>query len=270
MRNIFLILTLFTLTGCNGQDDYFIYPFSSIRGHVLNDVDGWGNGINGTGTNVSGQLYVSAITGGNCVAYQAVKADGSFYFNRLRLGTYSIVLHTSNSCNNASALPSGWSNVAEYNGTGTGNDGVINGICPSVVLSPSVHSNYVKFGIVQPTTYSVGGTVFFDNTTDGIVNGTGTNVSGALYVNLVNSANTVVGTIPVQSDGTYNFTGYSSGNYTVVLRGNSTPSTTASLPNGYTNTGESLNGVTEGYTDGIVVNIVLASNITNANFGIKN
>lgn len=121
------------------------------------------------------------------------------------------------------------------------------------------------------------GSVFNDSNglSDGIVNGTPTNVNGTIYANIV--SNGIVHQVYlVASDGTFRFINIpGNSNYTILLSttqgivGNTPP--TASLPTGYVNTGENLGlGVAnDGNADGILSFSVNTSNVTNANFGIE-
>ncbi len=127
------------------------------------------------------------------------------------------------------------------------------------------------------TSLSLSGNVFNDanGLTDSIVNGTGTNVGGALYANLVTGGN-VAQSVAVAADGTYSFgTVVPNTSYTVVLSttlgtvGNAAPA--AALPAGWVNTGENLGAGAgnDGTINGtLAVNIVITS-VTNANFGIE-
>ena len=76
----------------------------------------------------------------------------------------------------------------------------------------------------------------------------------------------------VATNGTYVFTNLIGGNYVVQLSenagtfGSGTPAT--QLPDGWVNTGESTNNVSDGIPNGLVPVTVLATNNANVNFGI--
>ena len=125
---------------------------------------------------------------------------------------------------------------------------------------------------------SLSGKVFDDGNglVDGIVNGTGTNINELLNVNLVNSASGIVlASVPVAIDGTYLFDSISSGSYKVQLSvnigtvGQDMPAT--ALPSGWVNTGENLGtgAGSDGTPDGLLSVTVVASNVTDADFGIQ-
>lgn len=108
------------------------------------------------------------------------------------------------------------------------------------------------------------------------VDGPGTNVSGALYVNLVNQSGHVVASTPVASNGYYAFGGTSSGNYTLQLSVQQgvvgSPAPAVVLPSQWVSTGEVL-GTAPGH-DGTVnailpLTITFGESVTNANFGIE-
>jgi hypothetical protein len=131
---------------------------------------------------------------------------------------------------------------------------------------------------VLKATVAISGNVFddLDGLTNSTVDGTGTNVGGVLYVNLVDSSGNVVASVAVGSDGTYEFGGTLSGNYTLQLSVNQgvagSPAPAAVLPAGWVSTGENL-GAGAG-NDGSVntilpVTITAGVTVTEANFGIE-
>ncbi len=126
------------------------------------------------------------------------------------------------------------------------------------------------------TPVMVAGNVFNDTNglTDNTVNGTGTNVGGSLFINLIDTSGLVVASVFVANDGSYLFNNIGSGNYTLVLsttqgtQGNAAPA--ANLPSGWVNSGEHIgtNTGNDGIPNGILPVTVSGSNISNANFGI--
>jgi uncharacterized protein YjdB len=131
-------------------------------------------------------------------------------------------------------------------------------------------------GVSMNKPVTVSGNIYNDvnGLTDGIVNGTGTNVGGALYANLVDASNKVVASVAVGAGGTYSFSSISAGAYTVVLsttlgtQGSNAPS--ASLPAGYVNTGEFIGSGagSDGTINGIIAVTGATTDVTNVNFGI--
>ncbi|MFY7964297.1 MAG: Ig-like domain-containing protein [Chitinophagaceae bacterium] len=126
------------------------------------------------------------------------------------------------------------------------------------------------------TPVNIAGNVFYDNNglTDNTVNGTGTNVGGSLFANLIDSNNKVVASVAVNTNGTYQFSAVGDGTYNVILstiqgtQGSTAPASV--LPSGYVNTGEFVgSGVgSDASIDGAVTVVVSSSNVTNVNFGI--
>jgi hypothetical protein len=132
-------------------------------------------------------------------------------------------------------------------------------------------------GVSMNKPVTVSGNVYNDvnGLTDGIVNGTGTNVSGALKINLVETnTGRVVATTTVASNGAYNFDGIGDGSYTLQLNTNAgtqgSLAPTIALPAGWVNTGENIGSGAgnDGTINGVLPITVSGSNITNANFGI--
>ena len=123
------------------------------------------------------------------------------------------------------------------------------------------------------STVSIAGNVFHDAgglLTDNTVNGTGTNVSNALYANLI-SGGTVIASVAIATDGSYSFANVASNtNYTIIIATSGT-ATTPTLPTGWVNTGENIGTASgsDGTVNGSIAVAVATSNITNINFGIE-
>lgn len=123
---------------------------------------------------------------------------------------------------------------------------------------------------------SISGTVFNDINGSGVQNGgeVGTN-AGGLNAVLVNSSNQVLAVRPVASNGTYLFNNVQeNSDYTVrITTANptigSSPPPAVTLPANWVNTGENLNGVTDGTIDGIISVSVTTNNVPNVNLGIE-
>ena len=139
-------------------------PFTSagLSGTVFNDVNGQlgtpANTIDGTGGNAGGLNAVLVNSGGNVVAVAAVASNGAYSFTDIAAGTYSVLITTNSPSVGAVApavvLPAGWVSTAEYLGTGAGNDGLVNGVLPGIVIGTSTLNN-ANFGINQiPTAAS--------------------------------------------------------------------------------------------------------------------
>lgn len=121
---------------------------------------------------------------------------------------------------------------------------------------------------------NISGTVFDDGNglNDALVNGSGISTpSGSqLYVSLVSNG-VVLTVVPVNPDGTYEFTEQEAGTYSVVLGNYPTGSAFTELPETWVNTGEDHNGASgiDGAVDGDLEFTVLSVDVTNLNFGIN-
>jgi hypothetical protein len=124
---------------------------------------------------------------------------------------------------------------------------------------------------------NISGNVYNDGNclTDNTVNGTPTNVGGALHVNLVDALNTVVATSPVAANGTYSFSGIDYSAYTLQLTTTAgtigQPAPATQLPANWVNTGENIGTAAgnDGSANGLLSIAAGSVDVTNANFGIE-
>ncbi len=124
------------------------------------------------------------------------------------------------------------------------------------------------------------GTVYNDGNglADNTVNGVGTNVGGALYMNLVNTLNQVVASVPIAANGTYSFTEANGLNinstYKLILSTGikvvGSTLSAASYPAGWSSAGENIGaGVgSDGTAEGVLAVNTNGGSLANANFGI--
>ncbi|MFY9243302.1 MAG: SdrD B-like domain-containing protein, partial [Polaribacter sp.] len=119
------------------------------------------------------------------------------------------------------------------------------------------------------------GNVFndLDKLNDNTVDGSGISLpSGTqLYASLLNSSNVIIGTKPINSDGTYEFLNLTKNtNYSVVLHTNPAGSSTPNLPANWINTGENVGAGAgnDGNVNGIISTSVGTVLKTQVNFGI--
>lgn len=119
-------------------------------------------------------------------------------------------------------------------------------------------------------TLLITGTIYedYNGLTDALINGTGTNAGGTLYVNAVDGSNAVVGTGTVAPNGTYTINGLSSGSYTLKLT-TSNNSNAAASPVGYVFTGEGNGTTSDGTVNGATPVTITTANISNINFAIE-
>jgi hypothetical protein len=134
-----------------------------ITGTIFHDANGLlgtpVNTIDGTGTNISGQLFANLVDGGgNVVLSSPVASDGIYTFQDLLPSGYpahySIILSdaegTPATPAPAPSLPAGWINTGEFLGTGAGSDGTANGILPGITIANATTvKTDANFGIEQ-------------------------------------------------------------------------------------------------------------------------
>ena len=150
-------------------------PTQQISGNVFIDRDGLNDvgggditksaGVNNPKTNVGGALYANLLNAlGQVVASTPVSADGSYLFDAVPVGAYTVQLTTVASSGTyatptaapATILPTGWANTGEFVGTGIGNDGTIDGRSSSIVVVAADIKVEVNFGIERlPETVSL-------------------------------------------------------------------------------------------------------------------
>lgn len=134
-------------------------------------------------------------------------------------------------------------------------------------------------GVSLPESYNVSGNVFHDVDGSGTINGTGIGSPGGtqLYATVVDPTdNTVLGSVPVNPDGTFSFDGVPGGsvNYQVhisTIQGTAlSPAPVRVLPSGWVSVGEN-NGAgagNDGSADRELSVTVGSANSGNLNFGI--
>ncbi|MBD2752970.1 hypothetical protein [Spirosoma validum] len=140
----------------------------------------------------------------------------------------------------------------------------------------SAVSSIVICAGAQALDVTLNGTVWNDADGNLTLNGseTGTNAGGPLYVNLVASNGTVIGSSLVSATGTYSFSsvpGNTSG-LKLVLTNTASSTAVGGLPTGWVNTGEvagTNNTATQSTTLGQIELTTSTSAVTGANFGIE-
>lgn len=158
-----------------------------------------------------------------------------------------------------------------------GPDYVTYSICDVTAVTPQplCASGMIHF-LVAPG-INISGKVWDDGNGDVIKQGyeVVTDAGGSLYVSLVDAMGYVVSTVKVGSDGTYNFADAAPGvSYSIVLSTTNpaigAPAPAASLPNGWTNTGETRNGTIDYGAMGVIDNRLYGfSSVSNLDFGIE-
>jgi Secretion system C-terminal sorting domain len=135
-------------------------PTQQISGFVFNDKDGLkdagGGDINKSAglanptENVGGVLYANLFSGSTFIASTPIGADGSYLFDNVPTGTYTVRINNLPGVN-SSALPSGWVNTGENGsnlpGNVPGNDGTVDGVSSGITVNSENIKTQVNFGI---------------------------------------------------------------------------------------------------------------------------
>jgi LruC domain-containing protein len=261
---------------------------TAISGNVFNDDDALTDSqVDGTGVNNVGgtDIYVNLVGGDDkVVASQLVNPDGTYSFNGIAPGTYTVelssTLGTVGQATPALNLPGSWVTSGENIGTtAPGNDGTPDGIISATAVFGQ-NTTDVNFGLNEIPT-GLSGNVYndADGMTDNLVDGTGIDKPNTqqLYVNISDASNNVVNVATVAADGSWIALGITPGTYTVSVSINQGTSGQATpvieLPSNWVNTGE-RNGAGNGHDgnmNGSLSNVaVVNGNVTtDVNFGIE-
>jgi hypothetical protein len=129
----------------------------SIAGNVFNDANGVSapeNTVNGTPVNgadidpaMAGQqpIFASLIQDGSVLATVPILPSGSYLFEGVLSGSYSVVITTNAAGSTSPGLPAGWGYTGEHIGTDPGSDGTTNGTLLVTVTNQDVAQ--ANFGI---------------------------------------------------------------------------------------------------------------------------
>jgi CshA-type fibril repeat protein len=174
--------------------------------------------------------------------------------------------------------------VVNQNGTYTytpptdyiGPDYVEYEICDVTVTNPQPLCSGATINLLVGSRYNISGTVFHDvnGMTDTLINGTGTNVDNKVYAVLTDANGTVITSVLVDTNGSYEFTNVQVGVDLIVLldtlpRATGVVVTTATLPSGWESTGEGYDNQQDGTPNGKLTIVSGASGTSNTNFGIQ-
>ena len=188
---------------------------SSITGLVFLDQNNDGL-FNGTDSGIAGVPVELLDAGGTVVATTVTAADGSYRFDNLQPGTYSVrepnqPAGTSNGITTAGAVPNG----------GTAGTATTPAVLPSrisnIVLPPNTVAGGNNFAEIS-NGRTLSGSIFLDFNNNGLIDGNDHGIGGQT-VNLTGTdvnGNAVSRTATTAPDGSYRFTGLPEGTYTVT------------------------------------------------------
>jgi CshA-type fibril repeat protein len=149
-------------------------------------------------------------------------------------------------------------------------------ICDVTVTNPQPLCSGATINLLVGSRYNISGTVFHDvnGMTDTLINGTGTNVDNKVYAVLTDANGTVITSVLVDTNGSYEFTNVQVGVDLIVLldtlpRATGVVVTTATLPSGWESTGEGYDNQQDGTPNGKLTIVSGASGTSNTNFGIQ-
>jgi hypothetical protein len=174
---------------------------------------------NGNGTQDAGEAGINGVTvqlldsSNNVIATATTSGDGNYTFSNLAAGNYSVRV----------TPPAGVAETYDFDGVTTAN-------IASFALGAGQTRMDIDFG--YRGTGSVGDRVWLDTNGNGTQDAGETGLNG-VTVQLLDSANNVVGTATTSGDGNYTFSNLSAGTYTVKV---------SNLPVGLTETFD-LDGV---------------------------
>ncbi|MFV0252674.1 MAG: hypothetical protein ACK5H2_04990, partial [Beutenbergiaceae bacterium] len=156
----------YNVTGPLDFDDPYIAfdacPYAGLNGTVYIDANGLADSTvnagtaNGEATGAPGgvQMYATVIgESGDIVASVPVNADGTYAFDRLMPGNYTVQVGTVDTTGSVGhpadppTTPTGFYNTGEHTGGGTGDDGTPDGQ-QTIAVVPG--TNAVDFGLQRP------------------------------------------------------------------------------------------------------------------------
>ena len=191
------------------QYNFGEYQLASISGHVnLSDADGncFGPGVNAPG--LANVLVTLLDASGTTISTARTNANGEYSFGGLLPGTYSVNEQT------PSGLIDGSEHVGTVNGQTVGTLAQNDMFAGIVVTSGQQGVNY-DFCEHEPA--SLAGNVFHDRDNDGTFE-PGDDGIGGVEIVLRDASGAIVTNGFTRTDGSYEFTGLSAGNYTVTER----------------------------------------------------
>lgn len=179
---------------------------AAIEGRIFVDADD--NAVDNDEAGVAGVAVTLLNAAGAVIAATVTAADGSYLFEGLDAGDYTVQFPTSvNGLVLVNANVGADDTIDSDAGQTTGRTGTIS-------LEIGEISSDNDAGLRDPGTASLGNFVFFDADRDGIQDGGEAGVSG-VTVTLYNAAGLAIATTATNGAGEYLFTGLKAGTYTV-------------------------------------------------------
>ncbi|WP_083389696.1 SdrD B-like domain-containing protein [Trichormus sp. NMC-1] len=189
----------------NGTLDAGLVQLASLGDKVFHDLDA--DGIQDAGEQGIANASVNLLdTAGNVIATTTTDGDGLYSFNDLQPGDYKVQFVQPNDFTNVSTANVGVDDSVDSDAAGNLTTGVIN-------LSPGENDTTVDAGFYN--TASLGDFVFNDGNNNGIQDAGEAGVSG-VTVELINPADgSVIATTTTNTNGGYQFSGLTPGDYQV-------------------------------------------------------
>jgi len=201
------VVTLSATTNCSSIGDFV---FSDANGNGIQDASDAG---------ISGATVKLLSSTGTVLSTTTTGSNGSYSFNNLAAGTYSIAFTT----------PSGYTPTLSNTGSNDAKDSdPVNGTVPNFALAANQSNTSVDAGFI-PSVLVLGNRVWYDTNNDGINNSSENgmaNITVKLYKDDDNNNaadGAAIATKTTDANGYYSFTGLAAGKYIVGVM----------MPNGY-------------------------------------
>lgn len=233
------LINITNLPKTGSTDNNFGELAASLAGMVY--LDSNNNGVRDAGEPALAGVQVSLPAGtvdalGKPVTSATTAADGSYRFDDLLAGTYTVTEQAAQPVYNGTTTLNGVTTAGTIDGVSAGTATAV-GTVPSnisgIVLPAGKHSVSNDFAEILPVAAS--GTVFFDVNNDGAMAGVAETGIGAVQITLTGTddlGNPVSLSTTTAADGTFSFEGLRPGTYTLTE-----PTQPAGTANGITTAG---------------------------------
>ncbi|MDO5631676.1 MAG: SdrD B-like domain-containing protein [Paracoccus sp. (in: a-proteobacteria)] len=230
---------------------------ASLEGRAF--LDSNKDGLDNNEPGIPGQTVQLLDANGNVVAVTTTGADGSYKFDGLDAGTYTVVFPTDADGRVLTAQDVGNNDTIDSDANpSTGRTG-------SYTVNIGQNVKDVDAGYKDPGTASLEGRAFVDANRDGIDNNE-PGIAGQT-VQLLNAAGVVIATTTTAADGSYRFTNLDAGNYSVQFPTTANGRVLTQQDVGNDDTVDSDASQTTGRTGSYTVNV--GDNVTDVDAGYK-